>query len=201
MTTIAYRDNILAADQCITWYETEKQDEPTSRSFSNKIRTVDIDPYRRLAIATRGDTIDGVLIERLIVKHMREAVKHEVDGEDVFGWPTWDDWGVDPKGIEWEDPDGSNEGVILYRDLRHETKLHAWYIQDARVITRIKPGEFVGAGCDSPLALAAMQAGANPVQAVWIACKYGVASGGPVNYINGATMLLNCQRVNPLEKP
>lgn len=200
MTTITYRDNILAADQCLTAFETYGGKEPTSRSYIKKIRIISIDPHRRLAIATRGNAVDAVVIERLVIEAISKAAAEEKDGDDVFGWDAWDNWAIDVKGIKWESPDEEQGGVMLYRDLRSQVRLHVWDMHEPRFIMRVPKGEFVATGCDGPFAAAAMAAGADAIKAVWIASKYGVATAGPVNYVNAATMVLNTQRRNPLEE-
>jgi hypothetical protein len=198
VTTIAFRDNILAADQCHTVYDTEAGDEPTSRSFANKIRLVSIGAYHRFAIATRGDSIDGVLVERAIKAHIAKALE---EGIEPHIDESFDDWGIDMTKTKWNDPDSGTDGIILYRDIRHEHTITAWEIDaDPRVIRRVRKGCFVAVGCDSPLALAAMEAKAGATMAVWIAGKYGVATSGPVNFVNAATMVLSVQKSNPLDQ-
>lgn len=197
MTTIAFEGGVLAADQCHTLYDTEAGDEPTSRVYANKIRLVGIGAFHRIAIATRGDSIDGVLIEREISKHIRESIDK---GMEPHFAQEFDDWGVDMSKTKWNDPDAASDGIILYRDIRHEHTICAWQIDcDPRVIHRIKKGEFAAVGCDAPLALAAMEAGVGAVKAVWIAAKYGTATSGPVNSVNAATMVMSLHRHNPLE--
>lgn len=201
MTTIAYRNHTLAADRCLTWFENVKSDAPSSRSYGKKIRLAEVDQYRRIAIATRGDAVDGVLIERLVIKHLKAALADEKEGDDLLGWDDWNDWGVDIDGITWNAPDDEQNGIIVYRDLRVEGKIHAFEIQEPRVISRIEKGQFVAVGCDAPLAYAAMEAGSSASHAVWIAGKYGTATAGPVDFVTAGTMVLNTQRMNPLEKP
>lgn len=196
MTTIAFRDNILAADQCHTVME--NGEDPSSRCYANKIRLVSIGAYHRFAIATKGDSIDGVLVERAVKSHIEKALEA---GIEPHLDESFDDWGVDMTKTKWNDPDAGTDGIILYRDLRHERTITAWLIDaDPRVIRRIKKGDFVSVGCDSPLALAAMEAKAGAAFAVWVAAKYGVATAGPVNTVNAATMVLSTSKVSPLDQ-
>lgn len=199
MTTICYRDNLLAADQAITNFE---GNDASSREFVCKISLHEVSRTSRMAIATSGDTVDGVMVERAIAASMKEALaQQEQPNLDLFGWPEWDCWNSGLAQKNLTDPKGVCRGVILYRDLENEKGIHAWSFFDHRVIKRVPKGQFVAVGCDALPANAAMEMGADAILAVWVACKYGAYSSGPVNFINAATMILNTQRVNPLERP
>lgn len=200
MTTIIWRDGILAADSAVTVYDGSDDDaQPSGRTYMQKLRVVDLDPYWRLAVASRGDSIDGVQIERCLIAELKQAISGGSHGALLDD--RYDLWRTVMSKDDLDCPSDEQGAIVAVTDLRVPHKVYAWILEDYRVVRRIRGGEYFAIGSDAAPAYGALQCGADAVKSVWVACKYGAYSGGPVHYVKTSGMMMKVSRIAPWDDP
>lgn len=181
MTTIVFRDGILAADSCMTQYSGGKRPEPTGRTFENKITVRSEGNDFQLAIAGKGSELDVFNMEKMVTDYFFNTGL-ELDFRDS----SFDVFSIG--SLEIEDEEEGCGIIVLIKD---RGVSHAFHCTDTKMVKRIVPGTFVSLGSDSQIAYGALEAGASAVDAVHAACKYGAYTAAPVRYVDSKTMLLN----------
>lgn len=185
MTTLVFRDGILAADSCMTQYSGGKRPEPTGRTFENKITVLSDGPGFRLAIVGKGTELDVFRMEKMVSEFFLDQDWSD-DHEATFIDSQFDVFSIGDLEIEDEE---EGCGIIVLVKLKNVA--HAFHCDDTKMVKRIVPGTFVALGSDSQIAYGALEAGASAVDAVHAACKYGAYTAAPVRYVDAKTMLLN----------
>lgn len=185
MTTATFRDNILAVDSCFTYCDDSKHENPKYRVSGNKLVTAKIDHGVSIAMAGRGDDVDGCLLEKRILEFFTEKYTGSFSDTPILQGEEWNQFSMGKIKFTTDDEVG-----VIFMIVDHG-KVYAFLCEDPRVVRRIPPGEFVAIGIDAPVAYGALEAGASAVDAVHAACKYGAYSAAPVRYVKAETMVPN----------
>lgn len=174
MTCIAYKDGVLAADTCVT--EEDGKGYPVHRSEKRKLRILNV-TGGTLALASRGDTGSGDVVDALVEKQISVLAKSYVS-QGRLNAPAL------LRARKLAIGDSEYEGIaVFFKD--EADALPIVYIIGAAGYVEFITGD-TALGCDAGFARAAMDAGAGAIRAVELAARYGVYTGLPIDWVRKA---------------
>lgn len=173
MTTVAYRDGHLAADQCVT--------AGTRRTFVKKLHLQDLTKGVKIAVAMAGVVENQVHVRNHIYKVLKAQIKkYGVDDPD--NWPGVIPLLPYPADLrDYADAKDLPHGLCMFGVPGEWTLAYELETASAYKIPR---GQYFAVGKDAAVALGAMYAGATAFEAVKSACHHGTATGGDVNVVD-----------------
>lgn len=181
MTTVAYRDGILAADSCVTY--TGEDDEGSHRMYQRKLQWRRIYPRRGepqcIGIASRGDADAGAILDEMLLD---EAHKF-LSGRKRF-------CGLLDRALNTPALLKARQKVLGEEGKYEALMIYLWKDGDVpfsvgenAAVKRLDLAQhdYVAIGSDAGVALGAMYGGASAAVAVKASCVHGAWTGGAVH--------------------